>query len=102
MATVSPIDPPLDRSLESAVRKLRAREPLTSEERAAVRRRGWELVEPDLTDAPPPGATRSQPDLDRDEEDEALEDEVLAEADRREGRRGITREALFQRLRALG
>ena len=102
MAAASPIDPPIDPSLASAIRKLRAHEPLTDDERAAVRKRGWELIEPDLTDEPPPGTDRFQPDMDEDEEDEVFEDEVLAEADAREGRRGVTREELLQRLRALG
>jgi hypothetical protein len=103
MATASPIDP-IDPPLESAVRKLRAglgepegAEPLTAAERAAVRRRGAELLEADLTDEPP---SEDEPVADDDEEqdeDELFEDLVLLDADDREGRTGIPwREAFGQ------
>lgn len=99
MATAQPL--PFDRSeLDVAVDEIRAGHPLTDRERALVNERGMALIEPDLTDEPPPGAEA----LDQTLEDEAavLEDEVVAEADRRAGLRGIAPAELFERLRAVG
>jgi hypothetical protein len=95
VATPSPIDPPVDPVLESAVRKLQAGKGLTDAEREAVRARGGALIEEDLSDERVPEDERH--DMDPDEEDEWLEDEVLADADRREGRYGTPwREAFAQ------
>jgi hypothetical protein len=99
MATAQPL--PIDRSeLEVAVDKIRAGQPLTKRERAIVNERGMELLADDLTDEPPPGA---EPIETTPEEEEALlEDEVVAEANRLQGVRGITATELFERLRAVG
>jgi hypothetical protein len=85
MAAASPINPRRS-ELDVAVDKIRAGEPLTERERALVNRRGEELIAADLTGEPPPG---TEPFETTPEEDEALlEDEVLAEADARQGLRG--------------
>jgi hypothetical protein len=82
-----------DRSeLDIAVGKIRAGEPLTERERAVVNARGSELAE--LTDAPmSPGEVGVQ--LDPEEEQHLLEALVEADADEREGRRGIPWRELF-------
>jgi hypothetical protein len=72
-------------TLESAVRKLRADEPLTPAERALVLKRGEELLE--LEDAPP-GVDLGEP-MDEEEFEIICEGEVLAEADERDGVPGI-------------
>jgi hypothetical protein len=82
MATAMPFDAA---TLEIAVKKLRADEPLTPAERALVLKRGEELME--LEDAPP-GVALGEP-MDEDEFEGFCEGEVLAEADEREGRPGI-------------
>jgi hypothetical protein len=107
MATASPIDPAIDPVLESAVRKLRAREALTDAERAAVRTRGMELLEEDLTDEAPPRVGPMQPEdegLEDEEqdEDELFEDLVLLDANDREGRQGIPAAEFLEQLRAIG
>jgi hypothetical protein len=68
-------------TLESAVKKLRADEPLTPAERALVLKRGEELLE--LEEAPP-GVDVGEP-LDEWEFQVICEGEVLAEADERDG-----------------
>ena len=84
--------------LESAVRKLRARQSLTEGERVAVRRRGAELLEEDLTDEPPSGPIELDDGaLEDQDEDEMFEDLVLLDANDREGIQGIPwREAFAQ------
>ncbi len=102
MVTASPIDP-IDPVLESAVRKLRdalrepeRAQPLTEAERAAVRRRGSELLEEDLSDEPLSDGDWP-PDDEKQDEDEIFEDLVLLDADDREGRTGTPwREAFAQ------
>jgi hypothetical protein len=83
MATASPFDLlPYAASLDSAVRKLRAGQPLTPGERALVTKRGEELLE--LEEAPP-DVDVGEP-MDENEFEALCEGEVLAEADEREGR----------------
>lgn len=78
--------------LDIAVDKIRAGEPLTERERAAVNARGIELAE--LTDEPvSPGEAGVQ--LDPEAEQRLLEALVENDADEREGRRGIPWRELF-------
>ena len=96
MAAASPLDPLIDpRTLESAVQKLRAGASLTEVEREAVRRRGHEMLDADLVDMP----SGVEEGTAAPEDDELLEDEVLAEADERDG---LVRPAaeMLARLRA--
>jgi hypothetical protein len=85
MATAIPFlfDLPED-ELATAIRKLRAKEPLTPREREIVALRGMELG--GATDGPPPGADLDDEKLDPDEEQELLERSVLGEVDFQEGR----------------
>jgi hypothetical protein len=108
MATASPIDPPIVPVLESAIQKLRVHraeepmsdvDPLTVEERAAVRERGRAILEAEGSDEPEPGAQRGVDDAELDMSLE--EDAVLGEADEREGRHAISGAELLQRLRAI-
>ena len=79
---------PLDRSeLDVAIEKIRAGLPLTPREREIVNARGMDLLADDLTDEPPPGAELEDPALEDD--DAVLEDAVLADANDREGIKGI-------------
>jgi hypothetical protein len=103
MATASPIDS-IDPVLESAVRKLRDAlrepervQPLTEAERAAVRRRGSELLEEDLSDEPLDDEPLPN-DGEEQDEDELFEDLVLLDADDREGRTGIPWREAFEQL----
>ena len=79
--------------LDAIVDKLRAREPLTEDERALVNARGEALMQ--LADEPPPGADARDDDLDDEEAADLCEALVLAEADRRDGKRGIPWRTLF-------
>lgn len=82
-----------DRSeLEIAVGKIRAGEPLTERERAAVNARGLELAE--LTDEPL-GPGEEGVELDPEEEQHLLEALVESDADEREGGRAIPWRELF-------
>jgi hypothetical protein len=78
-------------TLESAVSKLRADEPLTPAERALVLKRGEELME--LTDEPT--GQDLGPPMEKDEFEAYCEGEVLAEADEREGRPGTPAAEFF-------
>jgi hypothetical protein len=104
MATTSPTAP----GLESAIQKLRVRraakpmsdeDPLTAEERAAVRERGRAILEAEGLDEPEPGAERVVDDAELDISLE--EDAVLGEADEREGRHAISGAELLERLHAI-
>jgi hypothetical protein len=94
MAAANPL--PIERSeLDAVVEKLRARAPLTEGERALVRKRGEELIAGDFTD-PPPGVERVE--TTEEEDDQLLEDEVVADADARQGRRGTPWREVFAAL----
>ena len=73
-------------------------DPLTAEERAAVRKRGRAILEAEGLDEPEPG---TEPVVDEDEDRELEEDAVLGEADERQGRHAISGAALLERLRAI-
>jgi hypothetical protein len=101
MAAANPL--PSQRSeIENAVRKLRAREPLTEAERALVNRRGLELLE--LTDEPrePRDPGEKGADLDPEEEQHLLEALVEAEDDARAGKKGVPWREYFAGLRRAG
>src|SRR5271154_1974503 len=107
MPPASPLYPSLDRALDGAARKLRARKALTDAERAAVRTRGMELLEEDLTDEAPLRAgpiAREDEGLEDETQDEdaLLADLVLLDANDREGRQGIPAAEFLERLRAIG
>jgi hypothetical protein len=74
-----------DRSeLDVAVVKIRAHEALTEHERALVNARGEEIIAGDFTELPAGEPADTTPE----EDEEVLEDAVLAEADARQGLRG--------------
>ena len=101
MAAASPIHPRRS-ELDVAVDKVRAGEPLTKRERVLVNQRGEELLRAeDFTDEPPFPGMDSIETTPEDEQD-LLEALVEAEADTRQGVRGITAAELFERLRAVG
>jgi hypothetical protein len=92
VARHEPLTPREEQLLESAVRKLRANSSLTVNERAAVLKRGLELM--NLTNTPlPPGEQAAE--LDDEEAEDLCAALVESEADRREGKTGTPWRELF-------